>query len=85
MSMFKELKEEISKPIQLPSITIPPIQMPMIQQPATMPHNPDWIDGFLISTGHSLRAFPKEIAEDVIDDVNDILKETRKRLRPNNQ
>lgn len=84
MTMLKELKDEISKPIQLPTFNFPPIQLPMVQQPAKPPQvQRDWIDGFLISTEHTLRSFPKVFAEDTVDELNEILKKARKQLREN--
>lgn len=84
MSAIKELKDEIAKPIPVPQINIAPIELPVINQ-QSHPSQQDWIDGFFITAGHTLRSFPLEVAEDVVDEFGEILKKTRKRLREDRQ
>lgn len=85
LAVLTKLTEEIAKPLEVPPITLPPIQLPPLPQMPQRPQNPEFIEGFLMTAGHYLKSFPSDVAEDLIEQMLDILNKKRREFRRNTQ
>lgn len=78
--MLQDIKTALKQPLQMPQINLPVINIPTA---ALKDKNPDFIEGFLLNAAFDLGSFPVDIAQDLIHDFGDQLKQTRRRLRQN--
>lgn len=81
LKLMDKLTEAFSKPVEIPAIHIPPLQFPEPSKRAS--RDPDFFEGFLQMAGYQLRTFPRDVAEDLIDDFYDQIRIKRRELRRN--